>query len=110
MEMHGIVDIVFSGPHPQGFSACGGMQPNDYRNQLIWSFLDVVEIVVPKVFVMENAKKLTTLQKWDTVKRGCLNKGNKLRYDTTYFILMLSISVLCRRANEFSLLELRMIP
>lgn len=60
----GHIDLVFGGPPCQGFSVAGKMDPNDARNQLIFTFLEVVAIVRPKAFVMENVKALAVLDRW----------------------------------------------
>lgn len=54
-------DIVFGGPPCQGFSVAGKMDPDDERSKLIFTFLDVVEKVKPRAFVMENVK----VEKWE---------------------------------------------
>ena len=52
------IDLIFGGPPCQGFSVAGKMDPNDERSKLIFTFLDVVEKIRPKAFVMENVKAL----------------------------------------------------
>lgn len=52
------VDLVFGGPPCQGFSVGGKQNLEDERNSLIYSFLNVVKIVQPKVFVLENVAGL----------------------------------------------------
>lgn len=78
------VDVVYGGPPCQGFSVAGKMNPNDERSQLVWRFLDAVEIVRPKIFVMENVAALGTLQKWKHVRTGIVKRGNALGYEVTY--------------------------
>ena len=53
-------DCVFGGPPCQGFSQAGKMKQTDARNGLINVFLDAVEELRPRCFVMENVKTLTT--------------------------------------------------
>ena len=55
------VDMVFGGPPCQGFAVAGKMDPDDERSKLIFTFLDVVENVKPRAFVMENFKALVLL-------------------------------------------------
>lgn len=50
-------DIVIGGPPCQGFSNLGSRDVNDPRNQLWKSYLQVVERVRPKVFVIENVDR-----------------------------------------------------
>lgn len=81
------VDILFGGPPCQGFSVAGKMDPSDERSQLVWSFLDVVEAVRPKVFIMENVKALGKLAKWEPVRELFLKRASKIGYYCNYVIL-----------------------
>lgn len=81
------IDIVFGGPPCQGFSVAGRMDPNDKRSKLIWSFLKVVEIVKPKLFIMENVKALATLEKWSKIKEEFIKKATALGYFCDYIVL-----------------------
>ena len=72
------VDVLFGGPPCQGFSVAGKMDPSDARSQLVWIFMDAVEIVHPKVFVMENVAALGTLDKWKSVRDGIVERGQAL--------------------------------
>ncbi len=78
----GTVDIVFGGPPCQGFSVAGKMDPNDERSKLIFTFLDVVEKVEPRAFIMENVKSLGTLEKWANVRNKYFSKAESLGYNT----------------------------
>lgn len=81
------VDLVFGGPPCQGFSVAGKMNPNDERSELIFTFLDVVERIQPRAFVMENVKSLAVLDKWKDVRAKYLMKANKLGYFCVPFVL-----------------------
>ena len=81
------VDLVFGGPPCQGFSVAGKMDPDDDRSKLILTFLDVVERVKPRAFVMENVKALGILEKWEPVRRKYLERAAALGYNCTPFIL-----------------------
>lgn len=60
----GKVDVIVGGPPCQGFSQKGQRKSiNDPRNFLFKYFVDVVEIVRPKYFVMENVPGLLTTEK-----------------------------------------------
>lgn len=78
------VDVLFGGPPCQGFSIAGKMDPNDVRSQLVWIFMDAVEIVHPKVFVMENVAALGTFDKWRSVRDGIVERGQTLGYRVSY--------------------------
>lgn len=81
------VDFVFGGPPCQGFSVAGKMDPNDERSKLIFTFLDVVEKVQPKAFVMENVKALGYIDKWEPVRNRYLERARALGYNCAPFIL-----------------------
>jgi DNA (cytosine-5)-methyltransferase 1 len=78
----GTIDIVFGGPPCQGFSVAGKMNPDDERSKLIWEFFDVVEMLKPKCFVMENVKALGELQRWGSIRERILARANCLGYSS----------------------------
>lgn len=47
-------DIIVGGPPCQGFSGIGKRDPNDNRSALVYSYLDVVNKIKPKIFLFEN--------------------------------------------------------
>ena len=47
-------DIIIGGPPCQGFSGIGKRDPNDNRSALVYSYLNVVKKVQPKMFLFEN--------------------------------------------------------
>ena len=63
------------------------MDPDDDRSKLIFTFLDVVERVKPRAFVMENVKALGELSKWKDVRERYLKKASDLGYSCHYFVL-----------------------
>ena len=75
------VDFVFGGPPCQGFSVAGKMNPDDNRSKLIFSYLDVVEKVHPKIFIMENVKALATLERWTDIRKKYLTRVNEIGYE-----------------------------
>ncbi len=85
---HKDIDLVFGGPPCQGFSVAGKMDPNDERSKLIFTFLDVVEKIKPKAFVLENVKALAVLDKWEPVRNRLFSKARQLGYDFTELILL----------------------
>lgn len=80
MENYKGVDLVFGGPPCQGFSVAGKMDPDDERSKLIFTFLDVVEKVRPRAFVMENVKALGFIDKWEPVRKKYLDRTIQLGY------------------------------
>ena len=105
------IDIVFGGPPCQGFSVAGKMDPDDDRSKLIFTFLDVVERVRPKMFVMENVKALGFLEKWENVRKKYLTRVWEMGYTCCPFILNATeYGVSQKRERVFlSALEIAMI-
>lgn len=58
-KMSGSVDVLVGGPPCQGFSAAGRRQHDDPRNQLFASYLNLVDIIKPKVVLIENVRGFT---------------------------------------------------
>lgn len=81
------VDVVIGGPPCQGFSVAGKMDPSDARSQMIWEFVKVLNIVKPKIFVMENVKALGTLKKWSNVRKELVSQIEKLGYSVNYIVV-----------------------
>lgn len=74
------IQLVFGGPPCQGFSVAGKMDPADERSTMIWEFFDVVEMVSPQFFVMENVKALGELARWKQVRDKIFDRARKLGY------------------------------
>lgn len=47
-------DVLIAGPPCQPFSMIGKRQLTDSRKDLIWKFVEAIEILRPRIFVMEN--------------------------------------------------------
>lgn len=47
-------DVIIGGPPCQGFSGIGKRDPNDDRSALVYSYLEVVNRIQPKIFLFEN--------------------------------------------------------
>ncbi|MFJ7858948.1 DNA cytosine methyltransferase [Peribacillus sp. NPDC097206] len=57
------IDIVAGGPPCQGFSIIGQRDPDDPRNVLFKEFVNVIKLVKPKVFIMENVFGILSMEK-----------------------------------------------
>ncbi len=60
------VDVIIGGPPCQGFSLAGNIGRkfiDDERNYLFKEFVRFVEVINPKMFVMENVARLATHNK-----------------------------------------------
>ena len=52
------LDLLVGGPPCQGFSTAGNNQFGDPRNLLVWSFVQMVNDLAPRIVVMENVPAL----------------------------------------------------
>lgn len=59
VALRGKVDLVAGGPPCQGFSMAGKRVENDIRNQLVFSYIDFIKMVRPRLILFENVKGFT---------------------------------------------------
>ena len=79
------VDVLVGGPPCQGFSPLGRMtdwERDDPRNKLWKHYVRVLDIVRPKVFVLENVPELLTSGEFERLKSTVTKLGYKVTYDT----------------------------
>lgn len=57
--LRGHVDLVAGGPPCQGFSMAGKRVEDDIRNQLVFSYIEFIKMVMPKMILFENVKGFT---------------------------------------------------
>ena len=86
----GEVDVVIGGPPCQGFSVAGKMDPRDKRSRHVWKFLEVVSVVRPTCFVMENVKALAVNDRWTLIRDGLVKASESMGYSTKLFVLRAS--------------------
>tara|TARA_B110000971_G_scaffold181477_1_gene188251 strand:- start:1928 stop:2929 length:1002 start_codon:yes stop_codon:yes gene_type:complete len=82
------VDVLMGGVPCQSFSQAGKRQGmNDDRGKLIIHFIKMIDIINPKVFLIENVKGLLTHNKGETLQ-FVLDEITKLKkYKVTYKVL-----------------------
>ena len=68
-SLKGKVDLIAGGPPCQGFSFAGKRKKSDPRNHLFRQYLKLVEIVQPKILLLENVKGITVEFKNKSTKR-----------------------------------------
>lgn len=57
--LRGKIDLVAGGPPCQGFSMAGKRIEDDLRNQLVFSYIDFIRMVRPRLLLFENVKGFT---------------------------------------------------
>ena len=61
-------DIIVGGPPCQSFSLAGKRDPNDERSNMVWSYLEVLKHVSPKLFLLENVTGILSAKNPDGSK------------------------------------------
>jgi DNA (cytosine-5)-methyltransferase 1 len=80
-------DVVIGGPPCQGFSVIGRMRADDPRSRHVFHFLEVVEQLSPRAFVMENVKALGTNPRWAPLRDTLRARAEGLGYATELMVL-----------------------
>jgi DNA (cytosine-5)-methyltransferase 1 len=75
-NLEGTIDLLVGGPPCQGFSSAGRRKHDDPRNKLFASYLRIVDILQPKVVLIENVRGFT--QDFN-VDSGVKNYSHRLR-------------------------------
>lgn len=58
-QLRSTIDLVAGGPPCQGFSMAGKRVKDDVRNQLVFAYIDFIQMVRPKLILFENVKGFT---------------------------------------------------
>lgn len=82
LPAEGSADLVIGGPPCQGFSVAGRMDPNDERSKHVFHFLDIVQRVRPKAFLLENVKALYSNRRWAAIRNALVERAEKMGYNT----------------------------
>lgn len=80
-------DVVIGGPPCQGFSVIGRMRSDDARSKHVFHFLEVVEQLRPRAFVMENVKALGANPRWEPLRSELRGRAETLGYKTELMVL-----------------------
>jgi len=79
------VDLLTGGVPCQSFSQAGLRKGlDDPRGNLMLKFIDILNLVKPKLFMIENVKGLLTHEKGETVKKIINDLNENGLYDITY--------------------------
>lgn len=85
-------DVIIGGPPCQGFSMAGARIRNrafidDPRNYLFKHYVNIVNIVRPKMFILENVKGILTMQKGEIFNEILKTFSNKKLFDGDRYYL-----------------------
>lgn len=60
-SLSGQVDLIAGGPPCQGFSMNGRRNPDDPRSRMVEAYLEIVDIVRPRLVLLENVRGFTSM-------------------------------------------------
>jgi DNA (cytosine-5)-methyltransferase 1 len=92
-EKFGELDVIIGGPPCQGFSLAGKRDPLDERNHFYQYHANIVKIMQPKTFVMENVAQMVSLK--DKNGKFFIDKIKKIFDDIGYS----TYHIICNVAN-----------
>lgn len=79
---------VIGGPPCQGFSTAGSRRSDDPRNQLVFSYLEIVDFLNPRWFLFENVEGILTANNGNSLHSliACfINRGYTVRVEKINF-------------------------
>lgn len=77
--LRGKVDLLVGGPPCQGFSSAGRRDPKDPRNKLFKRYMKMVDLVQPKMLLLENVRGISTEFSKHRERRGREPISEKIR-------------------------------
>lgn len=100
------VDLVVGGPPCQGFSTSGKRALDDPRNSLVKMYLNAIDVLKPKTFLMENVVGFTTFQD-KRILDDVIKKAKELDYTVYPAIVQASLYGVPQRRRRFVLVGVR---
>lgn len=91
-DMAGEIDLIAGGPPCQGFSMNGRRDPDDPRSKMVGAYLRFVELVQPRVVLLENVRGFTSMPHADggTYHQAAEESLRRLGYDVWSEVLVAS--------------------
>lgn len=87
LDKHKDIDLLVGGPPCQGFSLAGKRDVNDKRNSLFEYYLNLANIIRPKVILIENVRLLTSMKdpNGELVSDRIIKTFKSLQYQCDFF-------------------------
>ena len=108
--LRGKVDLIAGGPPCQGFSLAGKRIKDDIRNNLVFSYIEFIRLIEPKIILLENVKGFTYAFDKKTDKaaipysKKVIDALADLGYNTEAYIIDFSKYGIPQRRNRFILI------
>lgn len=94
LKLKGSIDLIVGGPPCQGFSMAGQRDHSDHRNQLVYSYLEMVKVIEPKHVFFENVAGFNMKFKDDELNKPysklVIEKLSELGYFVRSFSILMS--------------------
>ena len=110
--LRGKVDLVAGGPPCQGFSMAGKRIKDDIRNHLVFSYIEFIKIVAPKIVLFENVKGFsyafnTKNNSSEPYSNKVMRALKEIGYDVKSFIIDFSDYGVPQRRKRFILVGIQ---
>ena len=111
--LRGKVDLVAGGPPCQGFSMAGQRVEDDVRNQLVFSYINFIKLVRPKILLFENVKGFTyafdkkSNKDAEPYSHKVIRELQKLGYNVKDFVIDFSNYGVPQRRKRFILVGIQ---
>lgn len=102
-ELCGQVDLLAGGPPCQGFSHAGRRRRDDPRNRLFEAYLELVDILQPKLVLVENVRGFTS--DFKTARKGSITNFAEALEDSLSASYDVVTSII--RASDFGIPQIR---
>lgn len=112
-NLRGMVDLVAGGPPCQGFSMAGQRIEDDIRNQLVFSYIQFIDYVRPKMILFENVKGFTYAfdkkknRDAEPYSQKVIRELKKLHYNVKDFVIDFSKYGVPQRRKRFILVGIQ---
>jgi DNA (cytosine-5)-methyltransferase 1 len=108
-KLAGSIDLMVGGPPCQGFSTNGQRLPDDPRNRMVVSYLEMVSLIAPRMVLLENVRGFTSMRHdhQATYSEYVLSELERLGYDTWSQLLTASEWGVPQRRARFFLVGVR---
>lgn len=82
-------DVVIGGPPCQSFSLAGKRNCDDARGRLVWSYLNIIDVLHPKAFLFENVTGLVSAKdsEGNPILQNLLDKFSELGYRVNWKLI-----------------------
>ncbi len=89
VQSRGPIDILLGGPPCQGFSLAGKRSTTDPRNELFRDYVRFLDVVRPKLAILENVKLLTSMKNscGVLIKDEIIREFRRRNYSVAMFIV-----------------------